>query len=119
MEMPFNPYLMYQKFMMPRDPRLMFQMGGFNRMGGFQPSMGAPQAPQVKPAEPVQIEQPTDKIVKDQNFLNSDEKLFESIIRNEMSVKCIFEQTQISEYLAGPYLYKILKRIVHEPNANL
>ena len=118
MEMPFNPYLMYQKFMMPRDPRLMFPMSGFNRMG-FQPSMGAPLAPQAKPIEPMQIEQPTDKIVKDQNFLNSDEKLFESIIRNEMSIKSVFEQTQVSEYLAGPYLYKLMKRIVHEPNASL
>lgn len=118
MEMPFNPYLMYQKFMMPRDPRLMFPMGGFNRMG-FQPSMGAPLVPQAKPIEPVQIEQPMDKIVKDQNFLNSDEKLFESIISNEMSVKSIFEQTQVSESLAGSYLYKVIKRIVHEPNASL
>lgn len=120
MEMPFNPYLMYQKFMMPRDPRLMFPMGGFNRMG-FQPgSMGAPMSPQVKPAEPVQIEQPMDKIVKDQNFLNSDEKLFESIIKNEMSVKSVFELTQVSEYLAGPYLYKVVKRILNDPpNASL
>ena len=115
MEMPFNPYLMYQKFMMPRDPRLMFSMGGFNRMG-YQPNnMNAHMAPQAKSVEPVQIEQPTDKIVKDQNFLNSDEKLFDSIVNNEISIKSIFEQAQVSEYLSGPYLYKIIKKIVHEP----
>lgn len=118
MEMPFNPYLMYQKFMLPRDPRLMFPMGGFNRMG-FQQSMGAPMVPQSKPIEPVQMEQPTDKIVKDQNFLNSDEKLFDSIVNNEISIKSIFEQAQISEYLAGPYLYKVVKKIVHDPTSNL
>ncbi len=117
MEIPFNPYLMYPKFILPRDPRLMFPMTNFSRMG-FPHSI-TPMIPQVKPIETITIEQPTDKIVKDQNFLNSDEKLFESIINNEMSIKSIFENTQISEYLAGPYMYKIIKKIVYDPQNSL
>lgn len=58
---------------------------------------------------------PTDKIVKDQNFLNSDEKLFDSIVGHEMGLRSIFEDCQISEKYLGTYLFKTVKKIVYDP----
>ncbi len=65
------------------------------------------------------IEPPPDKIVKDQNFLNSDEKLFESLVNNEMSIRNIYEDIQISENYAGSTLYKTVKKILHDPNTTI
>jgi hypothetical protein len=62
------------------------------------------------------VEPPTDKIVKDQNFLNSDEKLFDSIINNEMHCRNVFEDAQISENLLGSTLYKSVKKFIYDPN---
>lgn len=77
----------------------------------------APIIPAPKMAEQPQIlEPPPDKIVKDQNFLNSDEKLFESIVNNEINIRSIFEDAQISENYAGSTLYKTVKKILHDPN---
>jgi hypothetical protein len=71
---------------------------------------------QVPPKTESTVEPPTDKIVKDQNFLNSDEKLFDSIINNEMHFKNVFEDVQISESLLGSTLYKSVKKFVYDPN---
>merc|ERR1711976_515095 len=68
---------------------------------------------------PQTMEPPPDKIVKDQNFLNSDEKLFESIVNNEMSIRNIYEDTQISENFAGSTLFKTVKKIIHDPNTTI
>jgi hypothetical protein len=73
----------------------------------------------VKPIEIQNLEVPTDKIVKDQNFLNSDEKLFESIINNEMHIRTVFEEVQISESLAGSTLYKTLKKLLYDPSTTI
>jgi len=59
---------------------------------------------------------PPDKIVKDQNFLNSDEKLFESIVNSEMSIRNLYEDVQVSETYASSILYKTIKKLVNEPN---
>lgn len=77
-----------------------------------------PNISSIKPLEHVPTsnqEQPPDKIVKDQNFLNSDEKLFESIVNNETHIRTIFEDTQISETYAGSTLFKTLKKMLHDP----
>ena len=59
---------------------------------------------------------PPDKIVKDQNFLNSDEKLFESIVSSEMSIRNLYEDVQVSESYASTILYKTIKKLVNDPN---
>lgn len=59
---------------------------------------------------------PPDKIVKDQNFLNSDEKLFESIVNSEMNIRSLYEDVQISENYASSILYKTIKKLVNDPN---
>lgn len=61
-------------------------------------------------------DQPADKIVKDQNFLNSDEKLFESIINYEIGLKSVFNNVQISENYAGTTLFKAIKKLVYDSN---
>jgi hypothetical protein len=116
-------YLYYPPPMMaPRGDRMrppMFYPPTFTGDYGvrpIRPPMSLPLIPPItKPIEVPTIEQPTDKIVKDQNFLNSDEKLFESIINNEMSIKTIFDDTQISQNYAGTTLYKTLKKALYDP----
>ena len=53
-----------------------------------------------------------DKIVKDQNFLNSEEKLFETIVNNEMSMKNLFSDCQFSEHYLGKTLWLKMFRVV-------
>ena len=57
-----------------------------------------------------------DKILKDQNFLSSDDKLYEGIIRHELSLKNIFAECQFSEKLLGHYLFRAIKKAVYDPN---
>jgi hypothetical protein len=127
---PMDPNMMgqymYYPPVMPRDPRMV-------RPPMFYPPYPDPYArgpvrhpipavlPTPRPVEPVQqtLEQPPDKIVKDQNFLNSDEKLFESIVNNETHIRTIFEDTQISESYAGSTLYKTLRKLLHDPNTSI
>lgn len=87
-----------------------FPMGQMNERAPMNPSS----IPMKQ--EPGLPDQPTDKIVKDQNFLNSDEKLFESIVNNEIGLRNVFEDTQISEHYAGSTLYRTIKKFVHDPN---
>jgi hypothetical protein len=117
-------YLYYPPHLLAhREPRMRPPMfypppytGEYN-VRPVRPPIPIPIIPPIaKPIEAQSIEQPTDKIVKDQNFLNSDEKLFESIINNETSVRTIFEDTQISENYAGSILYKTLRKVLHDPN---
>jgi hypothetical protein len=76
-----------------------------------------PSAHSKAPIEtPQTLEQPPDKIVKDQNFLNSDEKLFESIVNSETHIRTLFEDSQISELYSGTTLYKTVKKMLHDPN---
>jgi hypothetical protein len=92
-------------------------------MGGnekIRPMMPMP-TPNIKPisnvvGEPMMEQHPPDKIVKDQNFLNSDDKLFESIVNSEMSIRNLYEDVQISETHASSILYKTIKKLVHDPN---
>jgi hypothetical protein len=74
--------------------------------------------PTFHPAQPKPevLEVPPDKIVKDQNFLNSDEKLFDSIINNEMHLRSVFSDAQISENYLGQTLYKTVKKFIYDPN---
>jgi len=72
-----------------------------------------------KPSFPVQDipeNAPPDKIVKDQNFLNSDDKLFDSIINSDMNIRSLYSDVQISETYAGTTLYKTIKKLVYDPN---
>jgi hypothetical protein len=101
-------YMFYPPTMIP--PRM--------RPPFYDQYMDSYKAP-AKPAPPKTdstTELPTDKIVKDQNFLNSDEKLFDSIINNEMHHRNVFEDAQISENLLGSTLYKSVKKFVYDPN---
>lgn len=120
-------YLYYPPHMMGhREPRMRPPMfypppytGDYN-VRPLRPPMPINIIPPIaKPLDITTIEQPTDKIVKDQNFLNSDEKLFESIINNEMSIRTIFEETQISENYAGSTLFKTLKKVLYDPNTTI
>jgi hypothetical protein len=117
-------YLYYPPHMMGhREPRMRPPMfypppyGGEYNVRPMRPPIPMQMIPPItKSIEVPTIEQPTDKIVKDQNFLNSDEKLFESIVNNETSIRTIFEDSQISETYAGTILYKTLKKVLHDPN---
>lgn len=60
------------------------------------------------------MEGPPDKIVKDQNFLNSDEKLFETIVNHEMSMKTLFADCQFSESYLGGTLFRSVKKHVFD-----
>lgn len=71
------------------------------------------------PKMDINTEGPTDKIVKDQNFLNSDEKLFETIVNHEMSLKSVFANCQLSENYLGSTLYKTIKKTIHDPNITI
>ena len=57
-----------------------------------------------------------DKIVKDQNFLNSEEKLFENIVNHEMSMKNLFSDCQFSEKYLGKTLYRTIKKHTYDNN---
>ena len=57
-----------------------------------------------------------DKIVKDQNFLNSEEKLFDNIVSNEMSLKNLFSDCQFSEKYLGKILYRTIKKQTFDSN---
>lgn len=62
------------------------------------------------------LDGPADKIVKDQNFLNSDEKLFETIVHHEMSIKTLFADCQFSEKYLGTTLFKTIKKHIFDSN---
>ena len=57
-----------------------------------------------------------DKIVKDQNFLSSDDKLFESVVNHGLCMKNVFSECQFSEKLLGSLLFKAVKKHVYDPN---
>ena len=57
-----------------------------------------------------------DKIVKDQNFLNSEEKLFDNIVSHEMSLKNLFSDCQFSEKYLGKILYRTIKKQTFDSN---
>jgi hypothetical protein len=57
-----------------------------------------------------------DKIVKDQNFLNSEEKLFDNIVSHEMSLKNLFSDCQFSEKYLGNILYRTIKKQTFDSN---
>ena len=63
-----------------------------------------------------QAEVAQDKILKDQNFLSSDDKLYEGIIYHGLSLKNIFAECQFSEKLLGSYLFRAIKKNVFDPN---
>jgi hypothetical protein len=91
-------------FLYPMRPPMMYDP--------FRPMQVKPIPVQPKPEV---LELPPDKIVKDQNFLNSDEKLFDSIINNEMHLRSVFNDSQISESYLGQTLYKSVKKFIYDP----
>ena len=75
----------------------------------------------INPMNPVMIgmnntEGYNDKIVKDQNFLNSEEKLFDNIVSHEMSLKNLFSDCQFSEKYLGKILYRTIKKQTFDSN---
>ena len=103
-----------------------------NRKGNFVPAMSSMMNPsQIKFApqyNPMMVPSGTqgtmqnqqiesqDKILKDQNFLSSDDKLYEGIIHHGLSLKNIFAECQFSEKLLGNYLFRAIKKAVYDPN---
>ena len=67
------------------------------------------------PMQEIPENAPPDKIVKDQNFLNSDDKLFDSIINSDMNIRSLYADVQISETYAGTTLYKTIKKLIYDP----
>ena len=63
-----------------------------------------------------QAEVAQDKILKDQNFLSSDDKLYEGIIYHGLSLKNVFAECQFSEKLLGTYIFRAIKKNVYDPN---
>ena len=63
-----------------------------------------------------QTEVAQDKILKDQNFLSSDDKLYEGIIHHGLNLKNIFAECQFSEKLLGSKIYRAIKKLVYDPN---
>ena len=107
-------------------------VGQVGQKGGyyFPPLKGAqPAIPQMIPSmmgefmpqqmNPLPQEGPADKIVKDQNFLNSDERLFESIINHEMSMKTLFSDCQFSENYLGTVLFRTIKKAIFDPTVSI
>jgi hypothetical protein len=106
----FNPYMM--KNIIPpinqtKYPIPMNFMGFPSMMGGMIPMPGLIGN---------MIDNQPDKIVKDQNFLNSEEKLFESIVNHEMSLKNLYSDCQFSEKLMGSLLFRNLKKLIFDSN---
>jgi hypothetical protein len=77
--------------------------------GMMLPMQGA-----VVPNVPAEAAQ--DKILKDQNFLSSDDKLYEGIIYHGLSLKNVFAECQFSEKLLGSYIFRAIKKNVFDPN---
>ena len=63
-----------------------------------------------------QAEVVQDKILRDQNFLSSDEKLYDGIAYHGLSLKNVFSECQFSEKLLGSYLFRAIKKNVFDPN---
>ena len=54
-----------------------------------------------------------EKVVKDQNLLNSDDKLFENMVNNSFCLKTIFDGVSISEKHAGTTLFKAMEKLCY------
>jgi len=103
---PFNSY-MFKNIIPPLNQKY----PPMNLMG-FPPMMGG-----MIPMQAINIiDNQPDKIVKDQNFLNSEEKLFESIVNHEMSLKNLYSDCQFSEKLMGSLLFRNLKKLIFDSN---
>lgn len=76
---------------------------------------------QVIPSYNTQVDEtgPTEKVVKDQNLLNSDDKLFDSIVANAFSLRSIFDSESISEKYCGKLIYKAIQKMVFNPMMNI
>ena len=72
--------------------------------------------PQVQNVIPNPQTEAQDKILKDQNFLSSDDKLYEGIIHHGLNLKNIFAECQFSEKLLGSYIFRAIKKAVYDPN---
>ena len=78
------------------------------------PMMMNPMPSSILPNTQAEVAQ--DKILKDQNFLSSDDKLYEGIIYHGLSLKNIFAECQFSEKLLGSYIFRAIKKNVFDPN---
>jgi len=107
----FNPYMI--KNIIPPMNQTKYQINPMNLMGF--PSMMGGMIP-MPGLNINMIDNQPDKIVKDQNFLNSEEKLFESIVNHEMSLKNLYSDCQFSEKLMGSLLFRNLKKLIFDSN---
>ena len=110
-------------------------MSNMSRKGLFVPAMNPEMSPSqmkygqtfgmIMPPIPgatlsnAQNDVAQDKILKDQNFLSSDDKLYEGIIYHGLSMKNIFAECQFSEKLLGSYIFRAIKKIVFDPNTTI
>ena len=91
------------------------------KKGYFVPAMNPAQlkygAPfgMIMPIVP-QTEVSQDKILKDQNFLSSDDKLYEEIICHGLNLQNVFSECQFSEKILGSYFFKAIKKNVFDQN---
>ena len=65
------------------------------------------------------LDTPIDKVVKDQNFLNSDDKLFETIVNSDINERTIFSKCQFSEKYLGTMLFKLIKKQLFYPSLDI
>ena len=79
--------------------------------------MMTPMTGAIIPNEQTEVTQ--EKILKDQNFLSSDDKLYEGIIYHCLSLKNAFSECQFSEKLLGNYLFRAIKKNVYDANTNI
>ena len=103
-------------------------ISNISRKGFFVPAMNPTQlkygAPfgMMMPAVPgavlptSQTEVSQDKILKDQNFLSSDDKLYEGIICHGLSIKNVFSECQFSEKLLENHFFRAIKKNVFDQN---
>ena len=83
----------------------------------YMPYTGVMTTPITKPNPNINPQnEAQDKILKDQNFLSSDDKLYEGIIHHGLSLKNIFAECQFSEKLLGSYLFRAIKKNVYDNN---
>jgi hypothetical protein len=85
----------------------------FGQFGMMMPPIPGAVLPNAQ-AEVVQ-----DKILRDQNFLSSDEKLYDGIAYHGLSLKNVFAECQFSEKLLGSYLFRAIKKNVFDPNTSI
>ena len=115
------PMGMNKSMFFPPNPMMGMSIPPMKKFDGTtpMPMMVNPMVPGLTPPAGSlmpSMDGPADKIVKDQNFLNSDEKLFETIVHHEMSLKNLFADCQFSEKYLGTTLFRTIKKHIFDSN---